>query len=72
LEVEGGRAIIYGLGKRRWAVPTCFPQFEGAPNPNAQTPAGKLQERTRFLYVFLTFALGPKGLAPYTDDAGTR
>jgi len=42
LEVEGERAIIYGLGKRRWAVPTRFPQFEGAPNPDAQTPAGKL------------------------------
>ena len=26
LEVEGGWAIIYGLGKRRWAVPARFPQ----------------------------------------------
>jgi len=42
MEIEGGRAIIYGLGKRRWAVPARFPQFEGAPNPDAQTPAGKL------------------------------
>jgi len=46
LEVEGERAIIYGLGKRRWAVPTRFPQFEGAPNPDAQTPAGKLRAKS--------------------------
>ncbi len=46
MEIEGGRAIIYGLGKRRWAVPARFPQFEGAPNPDAQTPAGKLQKIT--------------------------
>ncbi len=29
LEVEGRRAIIYGLGKRRWAVPARFPQLRG-------------------------------------------
>lgn len=49
LEVERGRAIIYGLAKRRWAVPARFPQFEGAPNPDAQTPAGKL------LIIFTTY-----------------
>ncbi len=27
LEVEGERAIIYELGKRRWAVPARFPQL---------------------------------------------
>ncbi len=52
MEVEGGQAIIYGLGKRRWAVPARFPQFEGAPNPDAQTPAGKLHYK---LLCFLCF-----------------
>ena len=41
MEVEGGRAIIYGLGKRRWAVPARFAQFGGAPNPARQTPESK-------------------------------
>jgi len=40
---RGGRAIIYGLGKRRWAVPARFAQFGGAPNPAWQTPESKLQ-----------------------------
>ncbi len=51
LEVERGRAIIYGLAKRRWAVPARFPQFEGAPNPDAQTPAGKLIIFTTYFHV---------------------
>ncbi len=43
MEVEGGRAIIYGLGKRRWAVRARFAQFGGVPNPAWQTPESKLQ-----------------------------
>jgi len=42
MEDEGGRAIIYGLGKRRWAVPARFARFEGVPNPTWQTPESKL------------------------------
>ncbi len=42
MEDEGGRAIIYGLGKRRWAVPARFARFEGVPNPAWQTPESKL------------------------------
>jgi len=48
LKVEGKRAIIYELKKRRWAVPTRFSQFEEASNPNAQTSAGKLRSVSTF------------------------
>ncbi len=45
MEDEGGRAIIYGLGKRRWAVPARFARFEGVPNPAWQTPESKLLKK---------------------------
>ncbi len=44
LKVERKRAIIYELRKRRWAVSTCFSQFERASNLNVQTSADKLQQ----------------------------
>jgi len=52
LKVEKKRAIIYELGKRRWAVPTRFPQFEGASNSNAQTSAGKLHKELIITSIF--------------------
>jgi len=45
LEVEGGRANIYGLGKRRWAVPARFARSEGVPNSAWQTPESKLHQQ---------------------------
>jgi len=42
---EGGRAIIYRLGKRRGAVPARFPQCGGVPNPTRQTPESALSRR---------------------------
>jgi len=38
---EGGRAIIYGLGKRRGAVPARFARCGGVSNPTRQTSESK-------------------------------